>query len=63
MSPDRDAFIAEITPYTQEQLILLAAEQHDRIHELEIRETQNERINTEVHLSYQNVCGELDSLK
>lgn len=63
MSFDRDAFTAEITSYPQDQLIRLAASQYDRIHELELREAENERINTEVHLEYQKVCSERDSLR
>lgn len=63
MTSDRDAFLATITSYTNDQLIALVCMQYDRIRELEMHETENARINTEVHLEYRKVCEERDSLK
>lgn len=63
MSFDRDTFTSEITSYPQDQLIRLAVSQYDQIHELKLREMENARINTEVHLEYQKIVSERDALR
>ena len=63
MTPERLAFNARIIEYTRKELISLAVEQYDRICELEIREKENSRINTEAHISYKKLESEVTDLK
>ena len=63
MTPERLAFSTRITKYTKKELISLAVEQYDRICEMEIREKENSRINTEAHISYKKLESELTDLK
>ena len=63
MTPERLAFSTRITKYTKKELISLAVEQYDRICEMEIRDKENSRINTEAHISYKKLESELTDLK
>lgn len=63
MEADSLSFLDKLTSCTRDELLTLARRQYERICELEIRENENARINTESHLEYQRICSERDQLR